>query len=77
MVKRKSGKKTSLTKSEASRKKHKHETLREKLQSKFSKVAPDTRIASARELAQTYGVSIMTIRQALAALADDAFIKNN
>jgi GntR family transcriptional regulator len=74
MVKGKSGKKPRETKSNAGRKKYKHETLREKLQFKFSKVASDTRIASARELATTYGVSIMTIRQALAALADDGFI---
>ena len=72
--KKRSAKSSSSRKSVAVRKKHKYETLREKLESKFSKLSPDTKIASARELANTYGVSIMTIRQALAVLADDGVI---
>jgi len=72
--KKRSAKSSLSRKSVAVRKKHKYETLREKLESKFSKLSPDAKIASARELANTYGVSIMTIRQALAALADDGVI---
>jgi GntR family transcriptional regulator len=72
--KKRSVKGSSSRKSVAVRKKHKYETLREKLESKFSKLSPDAKIASARELANTYGVSIMTIRQALAVLADEGVI---
>ncbi|MFZ9879423.1 MAG: GntR family transcriptional regulator, partial [Candidatus Nanopelagicaceae bacterium] len=49
-------------------KKHKHVELRERLQNRFSKLKPHSQIPSARQLATTYGVSTMTIRQALAAL---------
>lgn len=63
-----------ISRAESGRKKHKHETLREKLQSKFSRLDANSRIPSARDLATTYGVSIMTIRQALAALQDEGFI---
>lgn len=55
-------------------KKHKHEILRDKLQSKFIKLKPNSKIPSARELASTYDVSIMTIRQSLAALQAEGLI---
>jgi GntR family transcriptional regulator len=55
-------------------KKHKHVVLREKLQAKFAKLKPHSQIPSARELAVTYDVSIMTIRQSLAALQTDGLI---
>lgn len=58
----------------ASPKKHKHVVLREKLQSKFSKLKPNSKIPSARDLAATYDVSIMTIRQSLAALQADGLL---
>ena len=55
-------------------KKHKHVELRERLQKRFSKLKPHSQIPSARQLATTYGVSTMTIRQALAALQADGLI---
>jgi GntR family transcriptional regulator len=55
-------------------KKHKHVVLREKLQAKFSKLKPNSKIPSARDLAATYNVSIMTIRQSLAALQADGLL---
>lgn len=55
-------------------KKHKHVLLREKLQNKFSKLKPHSQIPSTRELAVTYDVSVMTVRQSLAALQADGFI---
>lgn len=55
-------------------KKHKHVVLREKLQAKFSKLKPNSKIPSARDLAATYDVSIMTIRQSLAALQADGLL---
>lgn len=55
-------------------KKHKHVILREKLQSKFSRLKPHSQIPSARELAATYDVSVMTVRQSLAALQADGFL---
>jgi GntR family transcriptional regulator len=55
-------------------KKHKHVLLREKLQAKFSRLKPHSQIPSARELAVTYDVSVMTVRQSLAALQADGFI---
>ncbi len=58
----------------AAPKKHKHVVLREKLQAKFAKLKPHSQIPSARELAVTYDVSIMTIRQSLAALQADGLI---
>lgn len=58
----------------AAGKKHKHVVLREKLQNKFSKLKPHSQIPSARDLAATYEVSIMTIRQALSALQADGLI---
>jgi GntR family transcriptional regulator len=58
----------------AAPKKHKHVVLREKLQAKFSKLKPHSQIPSARDLAATYDVSIMTIRQSLAALQADGLI---
>lgn len=54
--------------------KHKHVVLREKLQAKFSKLKPNSKIPSARDLAATYNVSIMTIRQSLAALQADGLL---
>jgi GntR family transcriptional regulator len=58
----------------AAPKKHKHVVLREKLQAKFARLKPHSQIPSARELAATYDVSIMTIRQSLAALQADGLI---
>lgn len=58
----------------ASPKKHKHVVLREKLQAKLSKLKPHSKIPSARDLAATYDVSIMTIRQSLAALQSDGLL---
>ncbi|MEJ6608075.1 MAG: winged helix-turn-helix domain-containing protein, partial [Candidatus Planktophila sp.] len=55
-------------------KKHKHVEIREKLQTKFARLKPDSKIQSAREMAALYGVSTMTIRQALAALQADGLI---
>jgi GntR family transcriptional regulator len=55
-------------------KKHKHVELREKLQKKFLKLKPHSQIPSARELAATYDVSIMTVRQSLAALQSEGLI---
>jgi GntR family transcriptional regulator len=54
--------------------KHKHVVLREKLQLKFARLKPHSQIPSARELAAKYDVSIMTIRQSLAALQADGLI---
>lgn len=54
--------------------KPKHVELREKLASRFAKLKPNSKIPSARQLANTYSVSTMTIRQALAALQNDGFI---
>ncbi len=58
----------------AKAKKHKHVELREKLQNRFAKLKPNSQIPSSRQLANTYGVSTMTIRQALAALQSDGFL---
>lgn len=58
----------------ATQKKHKHVVLREKLQNKFSKLKPHSQIPSARELAATYDVSVMTVRQSLSALQADGMI---
>ncbi len=58
----------------AAPKKHKHVVLREKLQAKFARLKPHSQIPSARDLAATYDVSIMTIRQSLAALQADGLI---
>ncbi len=55
-------------------KKHKHVVLHEKYQAKFARLKPHSQIPSARELAATYDVSIMTIRQSLAALQADGLI---
>jgi GntR family transcriptional regulator len=55
-------------------KKHKHIELRERLQNRFSKLKPHSQIPSARQLATTYGVSTMTIRQALSALQADGLL---
>ena len=58
----------------ASLKKHKHVVLREKLQANFAKLKSNSQIPSARELAATFNVSIMTVRQSLAALQVDGLI---
>ena len=58
----------------AAPKQHKHVVLREKLQAKFARLKPHSQIPSARDLAATYDVSIMTIRQSLAALQADGLI---
>lgn len=55
-------------------KKYKHVKLREKLQIKFSRLKPNSQIPSARQLAESYGVSTMTVRQALASLQTDGLI---
>jgi GntR family transcriptional regulator len=55
-------------------KKHKHVEIREKLQKKFSRSKPHSQIPSVRQLAAFYGVSPMTIRQALAALQSEGIL---
>lgn len=55
-------------------KKHKHIELRERLQNRFSRLKPHSQIPSARQLATSYGVSTMTIRQALSALQADGLL---
>ena len=52
----------------------KHVELREKLRSRFQRLAPNSLIPSARELAKTYKVSAMTVRQALVALQQEGMI---
>ena len=63
-----------MARAASSTKKHKHVELREKLQNKFARLKPHSQIPSARQLATSYGVSTMTIRQALSALQSDGFI---
>lgn len=52
----------------------KHVELREKLRSRFQRMAPNSLIPSARELSKTYKVSAMTVRQALVALQQEGMI---
>jgi GntR family transcriptional regulator len=52
----------------------KHVELREKLRGRFQRLAPNSLIPSARELAKTYKVSAMTVRQALVALQQEGMI---
>lgn len=52
----------------------KHVELREKLRSRFQRMAPNSLIPSARDLAKTYKVSAMTVRQALVALQQEGMI---
>ena len=52
----------------------KHVELREKLRSRFQRMSPNSLIPSARELAKTYKVSAMTVRQALVALQQEGMI---
>ena len=52
----------------------KHVELREKLRSKFQRMATNSLIPSARDLAKTYKVSAMTVRQALVALQQEGLI---
>lgn len=52
----------------------KHIELREKLRSRFQRMSPNSLIPSARELAKTYRVSAMTVRQALVALQQEGMI---
>jgi len=52
----------------------KHVELREKLRSRFQRMAPNSLIPSARELEKTYKVSAMTVRQALVALQQEGMI---
>ena len=54
----------------------KHVELREKLRSKFQRMAPNSAIPSARELAHTHKVSAMTVRQALVALQQEGIINS-
>jgi GntR family transcriptional regulator len=52
----------------------KHVELRDRLRSRFQRMAPNSLIPSARELAKTYKVSAMTVRQALVALQQEGMI---
>ena len=52
----------------------KHIELREKLRSRFQRMAPNSLIPSGRELATSYKVSAMTVRQALVALQQEGMI---
>jgi GntR family transcriptional regulator len=52
----------------------KHVELREKLRSRFQRMSPNALIPSARDLAKTYKVSAMTVRQALVALQQEGVI---
>lgn len=52
----------------------KHVELREKLRSRFQRMSPNSLIPSARDLAKTYKVSAMTVRQALVALQQEGLI---
>ena len=52
----------------------KHVELREKLRSRFQRMAPNSIIPSARQLSVTYKVSAMTVRQALVALQQEGMI---
>lgn len=52
----------------------KHVELREKLRSRFQRMSPNSIIPSGRELAKTYKVSAMTVRQALVALQQEGMI---
>ncbi len=52
----------------------KHVELREKLRSRFQRMSANALIPSARELAKTYKVSAMTVRQALVALQQEGMI---
>jgi GntR family transcriptional regulator len=54
--------------------KPKHVELSEKLTNRFAKLKPHSQIPSARQLSTTYGVSTMTIRQALSSLQADGLI---
>ena len=54
--------------------KPKHVELSEKLTNRFAKLKPHSQIPSARQLSTTYGVSTMTIRQALSSLQSDGLI---
>jgi len=54
----------------------KHVELREKLRNKFQSMSPNSMIPSARELAKTYKVSAMTVRQALVALQQEGMIQS-
>lgn len=54
--------------------KPKHVELSEKLTNRFAKLKPHSQIPSARQLSSTYGVSTMTIRQALSSLQSDGLI---
>lgn len=54
--------------------KPKHVELSEKLKNRFAKLKPHSQIPSARQLSTSYGVSTMTIRQALASLQSDGLI---
>lgn len=55
-------------------KQHKWEMLQGKLQKKFQKLAPHSRIPSVRQLATQYDVSSMTVRQALSKLQEQGLI---
>lgn len=52
----------------------KHVEVREKLRTKFQRMSPNAIIPTAKELAKTYNVSAMTVRQALVALQQEGLI---
>jgi GntR family transcriptional regulator len=52
----------------------KHVELREKLRGRFQRMSPNAMIPSARDLAKSYKVSAMTVRQALVALQQEGMI---
>ena len=52
----------------------KHVEVREKLRTRFQRMSPNTMIPTARDLAKTYKVSAMTVRQALVALQNEGLI---
>jgi GntR family transcriptional regulator len=55
-------------------KKHKYVLLSEKLKTKFLRKKPHSQIPSVRQLATLYGVSSMTVRQALSELQTSGLI---
>lgn len=52
----------------------KHVEVREKLRARFQRMSPNSMIPTAKDLAKTYNVSAMTVRQALVALQQEGLI---
>lgn len=52
----------------------KHVEVREKLRARFQRMSPNAMIPTAKEIAKTYNVSAMTVRQALVALQQEGLI---